>query len=142
MKSVSRRTLFGLPIPFLATASMEAAGAPTARPTTPAMWNETQLYFGRSMPNGLEVTEEQFASFVDIYVTPRFPDGLTLLSGYGQFKNSADTIVKEQSKVLIILYPPGGKQADTRIDQIRESYKALFLQESVLRVDGNRAVSF
>jgi len=38
-------------------------------------------------------------------VTPRFPDGLTLLKGYGQFRNSMQIIQREDSRVLILFYP-------------------------------------
>ena len=48
----------------------------------------TELFFGLSRPNGSDVTEEEFQHFIDTKVTPRFPDGLTLLSGKGQFKDS------------------------------------------------------
>lgn len=30
------------------------------------------------------VTDEEFSQFLNDEVTPRFPDGLTLLKGYGQ----------------------------------------------------------
>jgi hypothetical protein len=42
----------------------------------------TELFFGLSRPGG-RITERQFERFVDAEVTPRFPDGLTLLSGRG-----------------------------------------------------------
>jgi hypothetical protein len=48
----------------------------------------TELFFGLSRSNGPDVTEEEFQHFIDTEVTPRFPDGLTLLSGKGQFKDS------------------------------------------------------
>src|SRR5215210_4657517 len=102
----SRRLLFGLPLPFLARTQSQAADAPGARPTTPAVWNETRLFFGTSKPDGTVVTDEQFKAFIDVHVTPRFPDGLTLLTGYGQFRNSSGAIAKETSLLLILFYPP------------------------------------
>src|SRR5688500_2481254 len=43
----------------------------------------TELFFGTAKPNGV-VTDEEFLLFLDQEVTPRFPDGLTLLKGDGQ----------------------------------------------------------
>jgi hypothetical protein len=75
-------------------------------------------------------------------VTPRFPDGLTLLTGYGQFRNSAGVINKERSHLLILFYPPQMRDASKLIQELRETYKAMFQQESVLRTDGNSFISF
>jgi hypothetical protein len=45
-------------------------------------------------------------------------------------------VVKEQSFVLILLYPSETfEKATKRIERIRELYKDKFDQESVLRVD-------
>lgn len=95
----------------------------------------TELYFGTASPDGV-VTEAEFHQFVDRYVTPRFPDGLTLLKGDGQFRGADGEVVKEQSFVLILLYPyETFDTATKRIDRIRTLYKEQFDQESVLRVD-------
>ena len=96
----------------------------------------TELFFGTAREGGVPVSDEDFLAFVDAQVTPRFPDGLTLLNGSGQFRNSAGVIVKEESWVLILLYSLDGfTDSSRRIDTIRELYKAQFDQESVLRVD-------
>jgi hypothetical protein len=95
----------------------------------------TELYFGTAKPDGV-VSEEQFKQFIDEHVTPRFPDGLTVLEGDGQFRGESGLIVKEQSYVLILLYPYEAlADGSQRIERIRALYKRLFDQESVLRVD-------
>lgn len=106
------------------------------------LWNRTELYFGSSKPDGTVVTEAQFKQFLDQEVTPRFPDGLTVLTGYGQFRNSANVIIQERSTELILLYPLQMPEANRKIQEIRESYKRAFQQESVLRVDSLATVSF
>jgi hypothetical protein len=106
-------------------------------------WNRTELYFGSSKPDGSVVSEKKFQRFVDEEVTPRFPDGLTVLTGNGQFKNSAGVILKERSMVLILLYPlEPNDSSSMKIEEIREAYKSAFQQESVLRVDSLASVSF
>jgi len=82
------------------------------------------------------VTEEEFRNFVDQQVTPRFPDGLTVLKGDGQFRGEDDITIKEQSFVLILLYPQDTfSKSSRKIERIRDLYKEAFDQESVLRVD-------
>lgn len=106
------------------------------------VFNRTELYFGSEKPDGSEVTEKEFEQFVDEEVTPSFPDGLTLLTGEGQFRDSSGDIVEEPSHVLILLHPPDDTEANGEIEEIREDYKSDFEQESVLRVDARERVSF
>lgn len=101
----------------------------------------TELFFGLSRSGGPDITEQEFQLFVDAKVTPRFPDGLTLLSGKGQFKNAAGVIIQEGSKLVILLYP-FSKEASAAVDAIRTDYKSAFQQESVLRIDEPTCVGF
>ena len=69
-------------------------------------------------------------------VTPRFPDGFTVLDGYGQWRNKEGKIVKEDSKVLVVLYKKADlKTATAKLDEIRVAYNKTFQQQSVLRMD-------
>jgi hypothetical protein len=101
----------------------------------------TELLFGLSRSGGPDITESEFKHFIDTKVTPRFPDGLTVLSGDGQFKDASGTIVAEGSKLLILLYP-FSVQTSRLVEDIRRDYKELFQQESVLRLDDLSCVSF
>jgi Protein of unknown function (DUF3574) len=102
----------------------------------------TELYFGTAKAEGEPpVTDEQFLEFLDREITPRFPDGLTLLKGDGQFQGASGVIIKEDSFVLILLYSlEGFRDSSRKINRIRELYKDEFDQESVLRVDDPFAV--
>jgi Protein of unknown function (DUF3574) len=100
----------------------------------------TELFFGTATPDGA-VTEEQFLAFLDAEVTPRFPDGLTLLKGHGQFTGENGVLIKEDSFLLVLLYPLDSvKESNKRIEAIRRLYKRDFQQESVLRVDDHFTV--
>jgi Protein of unknown function (DUF3574) len=101
----------------------------------------TELFFGLSRPGGV-ITEADFKAFVDASVTPRFPDGLTLLSGIGQFRDASGTTIVEGSKLLILLYPRSDAQAGAKVEAIRSDYRHQFQQESVLRTDAPSCVSF
>src|SRR5690348_9403920 len=96
----------------------------------------TELYFGRSKPDGSIITDEEWARFLNDVVTPRFPEGFTVLDGLGQYRNKSGRIIKEPSKVLVFLYSfKSRKTSRARIDEIRAAYVKLFNQESVLRLD-------
>lgn len=130
------------PRPARAVRSAVQPAAAPQRQTAAMIWQRTELYFGSAKPDGTVVTEEEFMKFIDTTVTPRFPDGLTVLTGYGQFRNSAGQIIKERSMELILLYPLTLRDANRKIEEIRTAYKDAFQQESVLRVDSLAAVSF
>jgi hypothetical protein len=96
----------------------------------------TELYFGTAKADGSAVSEEDFRAFVDHVITPRFPDGLTVIKGDGQFRGEDGGVVKEQSFVVILLYPAETrKNSSQRIEVIRQLYLNLHDQQSVLRVD-------
>jgi len=127
---------------FFLTLLPQSFGAETARrPAAAEVWVRTEVYFGSNKPHG-EVTDAEFNSFIDSEVTPLFPDGLTLLTGAGQFKNSQGELIREKSHLLILLYPPQTQDANRNIQFIRERYKKIHSQESVLRVDSFSFVSF
>jgi len=96
----------------------------------------TELYFGRNKSDGGEVSQKEFDGFLSGFITPRFPDGLTVIKGKGQFLNSKGDVEKERSVILILLYPsPARREKHIKIEEIREEYVARFKQQSVLRVD-------
>lgn len=100
----------------------------------------TELFFGTEKPDGTEVTDAEFFGFLDRQITPRFPDGLTLVAADGQFRDGA-TIIKERSKLLILLYPRDeARDKGAKIEAIRAAYEREFQQQSVLRADDPRPV--
>ncbi|MBW4622283.1 MAG: DUF3574 domain-containing protein [Cyanosarcina radialis HA8281-LM2] len=108
-----------------------------------SVFGRTELFFGSLKPNGSQVSEAEFQAFLNREITPRFPDGLTLLTGLGQFKNSQGFIIRERSRQLILLYPiDRARDSNGKIEQIRKAYNSAFQQESVLRTDEISCVSF
>lgn len=103
-------------------------------------WLKTELYFGLSKAGG-EVSDEEWREFVANEITPRFPDGLTVVGAYGQWKNSAGTIQYEASRVMILLHSRE-TMVHQRIEELIAAYCRKFDQESVLRVTSNATVSF
>ena len=128
----------------LALVLLAAACADAETPACPEgtdSFVEYRLFMGRSTDTGEVVDDAAWAAFLEDTVTPRFPDGLTVLDARGQWRGSDGVILKERSKVLIVLTPPGeDKMALTR--EISDEYKRRFDQESVLRVVEEVCVTF
>ncbi len=124
-----------LPIANLANPqkTCEAAGS------EPMM--RTELFLGLRKPNGTTVNNAEFQQFLDREITPRFPDGFTLLTGQGQFKNARGVILAERTQLLILLYPVATTSSQ-QIEQIRQAYTSAFQQQSVLRADELSCASF
>lgn len=117
------------------TAASETPAPHTGSPGEP--YRRTELYFGGNRPDGSSITPAEFELFLDKEVTPAFPDGLTWLPAHGQWMGG-----KEDSYLLIILYPISDREANRELEEIREDYKAQFQQQSVLRADSVDRVSF
>lgn len=106
-----------------------------------AKFYRAELYFGMNIPGGGTVSENDWNKFLNDEVTPKFPDGFIVVEGYGQYKDKSGQIVKEKSRVLILLYAKKSrKDIDPKLEAIREAYKKAFQQESVLRLDFSQTV--
>jgi hypothetical protein len=103
--------------------------------------HRTELYFGLDRANAAPVSEQEWLNFVDTVVTPRFGQGLTMFDVDGQYLMGDGTLIREDSKVIILLHD-GSSTPSSDIDTIREEYKQRFNQESVLRIDSVSCVAF
>jgi Protein of unknown function (DUF3574) len=129
--------------------SAPAVVAPTlqgdaAHPGHTAGWVDTKLYFGLGPADHPEqgVSEAKWRDFLDKEVTPRFPDGLSVVEVYGQWQGKSETTPERlRSKLLIIDYPDTAENR-ARIDAIRAAWKQRTGDESVLQVTTPAEVSF
>jgi hypothetical protein len=94
---------------------------------------QSDLYFGRNITGGGEVSEAEFQKFLDREITPRFPDGLTVYEADGQFLDSTGTLIKEPSKVVSLIFEDTAEN-EAAIEQIIVAYKQQFQQESILQI--------
>lgn len=100
-----------------------------------------ELYFGLSKPGNLNIPEAEWRRFLNEVITPRFKDGLTVVDGYGQYLHSSGTLIKENNKLVILIYENNSAK-NKMVEDIISSYKRRFQQESVLRVTSSVKVSF
>ena len=84
----------------------------------------------------------QWRDFLDKEVTPRFPDGLSVVDVYGQWQAKSQASPQcLRSKLLIIDYPDNAENR-AKIDAIRTAWKQRTGDRSVLRVTEPAEVSF
>ena len=100
-----------------------------------------ELVFGMSRAGRVDVGEDEWTAFLAREVTPRFPDGLTVLAANGQWRGASGSVVREPARVLLI-WIARSPDLETRIEAVRAAWKAAHAQESVLRADGASCVSF
>jgi hypothetical protein len=113
-------------------------------PTCPAgqeARRTAQLFFGRNLDDKPSVSEADFRKFIDDEVTPKFPDGLTVLDGGGQWRGDENKLIREASKVVLIVLP-NGRDGSSRLNAVRNAYKLRFHQDSVLLITQATCVSF
>ena len=119
--------------------------AKSGGPITPAGsgdWIRTELFFGMS-ESGTVIPSDQWQDFVDKSITPRFPDGLTIVFGNGQYRSSEGQVTKEPTAILILLHKKETEgRDDAMLDSIAKEYDVRFHQESVLKCDSEARVEF
>jgi hypothetical protein len=100
-------------------------------------WLEAELLFGRA-----HVSEGAWSRFLATEVTPRFPDGFTVLDGSGQWRAPGGTkISRERSKVVMVAMAPVADN-DAKLQAVIDAYKTRFKQQSVGLIVRPACVSF
>ncbi len=130
----------GAGVATLALSPLAVAPSRACLPPSQIM-SRLELLFGMKKPDGNDVAEEEWRAFLDAEVTPRFPDGLTVLTGYGQWRATSGRIGSETSRVLLVWLKPSVASND-KIEAIRTAWKSLYKQESVMRVDDTSCVTW
>lgn len=121
-----------------------AVPAANACPDGLEPFTEFNLYFGLERGDGSEVTVEEWEAFLAEVVTPRFPDGLTVLDARGQWLDTeAGRLYREGTKVLNVLVPVGAtSEANVSLAEIAEIYVDRFDQQVVFRTSRAACAGF
>ena len=96
---------------------------------------------GRGNADGEVVDDAAWDAFLADTATSRFPDGLTVLDAYGQWRNLEGVVERERSKVLVVLAPPG-EEPLSLIREVSDDYKRRFGQDAVLQATSDACVAF
>ena len=85
-----------------------------------------QLLFGRNVEDQVRVSEAEWSDFVAREVTPRFPDGFTVVDAAGQWRDARRGSILHEGSKLIEIVLPGGSDDRVKIEAIAEAYKHRF----------------
>lgn len=132
-------------MPALIVASL--AGCATAGPQSDATckgetWRETQLYLGRGIPGGGEVSDAQWRDFVESVVVPRFKDGFTVLDGTGFWLDRETATTGQERSKLVVVFHPQDAGSEAALQAIASAYLRRFRQQAVLRAERPVCVTF
>ena len=108
--------------------------------TAPAILSD-RLFFGRNIPAGGTVSDAQWNEFLRAVVTPRFPKGLTIFQGNGQWLDPRGDVVREPVFVIEVFHDRSAA-AEASIAAIAAEYKKRFGQDAVLRVTSGSVIRF
>lgn len=150
-RKADARNLGAMPRPVritavLAFASMLAGCATTeieqaCQPGEERM-RTAQLFFGRNIDQPPVVSEVQFREFVAQEITPRFPTGLTVLDGGGQWAGPENRLIRDSAKVVVLVLPEKDGDAEQRsLGEVRQAYQQRFKQDAVSMVTQKACVA-
>jgi len=92
---------------------------------------EAQLFFGRDIPGGGQVSDDAWAKFVSDVIAQDFPGGFSITDTEGAWRDArTGGAVHEKSKIVLI---DGRATPDfaRKVRHIAESYRTRFHQDAV-----------
>lgn len=106
------------------------ASAPKAVcPVGQSQLHTAQFFLGAKPP--AKLNDRDLRLFVDREVTPRFPDGVTVVEGGGQWKGAENRLIREAAKVVLVVLPATGDSQGS-VEAVRTAYRGKFKQETVV----------
>jgi Protein of unknown function (DUF3574) len=90
-----------------------------------------ELMFGRKIGERIGVSNTAWARFVDREITPRFPNGFTVVDAQGQWRDTDHNKVMREPSKLVQIVLPGTDEDQQRLGEIAAAYKVRFRQQSV-----------
>jgi Protein of unknown function (DUF3574) len=107
-------------------------GTPAASCSAPLQpMQRIELMFGRNVHGRPGVGDAAWAKFLAREITPRFPNGLTVVDAAGQWRDPATGRLAREPSRLVIIVTAGDAPADEKVAAIVAAYKQRFRQKSV-----------
>lgn len=92
---------------------------------------EAQLFFGRDIPGGGQVSDDNWAKFVNEVIAVDFPSGFTVSDADGAWRDAkTGGAVHEKSK-LVLIDGRATPEFARKLRHIAESYRTRFRQDAV-----------
>ena len=92
---------------------------------------EIELLFGRDIGGRAQVSDVQWSQFLQVEVTSRFPQGLTVLTASGQWRDAQSGQITQEPSFIVQIVAPDSVGTLERLTQIRLAYEHRFEQQSV-----------
>lgn len=107
-----------------------------------ATMQRTDLYFGRTIPGGGQVTDQQWKNFCDSVISRYFPEGYTEYPATGRWRDpQTKETITEPSEVVSFLGKASARR-NAALDSVTQQYIRRFHQQSVLRADSKTHMRF
>jgi hypothetical protein len=112
-------------------AASDARAQPLSCPAPAKSMLRAELLFGRNIGGRLGVSERQWARYLARELTPRFPDGLSVIDAAGQWRDAErGVVVREPSKIVVLVLADDVATRE-RLAAAVAVYKQRFKQQSV-----------
>ena len=89
------------------------------------------LYFGRDIPGRAPLTDAEWAGFAREQITPRFPNGFTMIDAQGQWRNAATLRIGAEATKMVRIATAEDTHAAASIGEILQAYRQQFHQLAV-----------
>jgi hypothetical protein len=127
---------------FMLAGSLPALGQGLACHAPAQPMQQIELMFGRNIGARLGVNEAAFSRFLAAEVTPRFPDGISVIDATGQWRDKDRMrLVREPSRIVVIVTANDATVYE-KVDAIVAIYKKRFHQRSVGVITGMVCAAF
>lgn len=100
-----------------------------------------ELFLGQNIGTMGRVSDEEWRRFLTEEVTPRYPDGFTVLNAAGQWRDPMGRIISEDSRDLVVIVRDAAAELP-KVTAIRDTYKMRFNQDAVLFVQSQICAGF
>jgi Protein of unknown function (DUF3574) len=100
-----------------------------------------RLFFGLGTPDGI-VSDGAWAQFLAEIVTPRFPDGLTVVDAVGQWRAAGQRDVTVEPSRVVEIAHDDSPETNRHIREMVAIYKQQYHQDSVMLTRARMEVCF
>jgi hypothetical protein len=116
--------------PYSALAALALMGVAAAQEPCPIAGQKrmlvAELFFGRG-----GVSDAAWQHFALTEVSPRFPDGSTVMDAEGEWRDPLSGHVARERSKLVIIAAPNSPETLKRVSDLADAYRSEFRQRSV-----------
>jgi hypothetical protein len=141
MSSRCRNALVVLATTFAFVLTACAGVPPLACAPGTSSMTKYELFLGQNIGTTGRISDEDWQRFLTEEVTPRYPEGFTVLEAAGQWRDPMGTIVSERSRDLVVIVRDPASELP-KITAIRDTYKTRFRQDAVLLAQSQICAGF